>query len=611
MDKSVYVIFMFAFGNILILLTMANTTKNDNRNDLEIIAWNMGCRLNSSIVYLHQQIFKADIVCLSEHGLYGCEINKLDSIHPEFKCLAKPSRHLKDINFGHRAGHGGCAILWNRGLSNRIKPLPDIGTDRICAIQLNENGQRYYIISVYLPHQNCKIDDFENELNELRKVCEMCLTDGSVIIMGDVNSHFSSFYGPRCSGKTTTNGKKFACTMNKCNLEILDISSAGRGPCYTWHSEDGKLQSYIDHVMVSQSMRPLVKYCEVIEDCITNVSDHLPLILGLKLPCKGIVNPVNRYQVAWQKVDNDTVNSLYTIPLEKDIQSILSSLCTTASDVNDTAELSEVTNSLHDQNTVEMMLNKICGSVLWHSSHLPMVNYNKRLKPYWNKELTALSKCEKRAKRVWVESGGFKIPENEYYKNYKECKRQFRREQRRQMFLYEKENMEKFAESGDVDQTFFWHMVNKKKKRAATVTPVKSDSGELLIDPSEILHEWQNYYTCLYKDVNNPNWDDDFKKEIDSKIMEIENIEGGPIKGGPITTDELDKQIRSLKNRKSGGWDHIVAEHIKYAGPTMKVALTLIMNAIIELEKVPMYCKRGLIVPIPKPGKDCSNKDKL
>ena len=111
--------------------------------------------------------------------------------------------------------------------------------------------------------------------------------------------------------------------------------------------------------------------------------------------------------------------------------------------------------------------------------------------------------------------------------------------------------------------------------------------------------------------MNNPNWDDDFKKEIDSKIMEIENIEGGPIKGGPITTDELDKQIRSLKNRKSGGWDHIVAEHIKYAGPTMKVALTLIMNAIIELEKVPMYCKRGLIVPIPKPGKDCSNKDKL
>ena len=66
------------------------------------------------------------------------------------------------------------------------------------------------------------------------------------------------------------------------------------------------------------------------------------------------------------------------------------------------------------------------------------------------------------------------------------------------------------------------------------MTPVKCDSGDLLIDPLDILHEWQKYYTRLYKNVANPMWDDDFEKEINSKIKHIENITCGPIKEGPI-----------------------------------------------------------------------------
>ena len=102
------------------------------KESISVSSWNLGCRFECAGPYLHKIMNKSDIVVLNEHGLYECELYKLDHIHPHFTALGKSSHRLKNVDHGKKFGHGGCAILWHQSLNCRIEPMPDIGSDRIC-----------------------------------------------------------------------------------------------------------------------------------------------------------------------------------------------------------------------------------------------------------------------------------------------------------------------------------------------------------------------------------------------------------------------------------------------------------------------------------------------
>ena len=53
-----------------------------------------------------------------------------------------------------------------------------------------------------------------------------------------------------------------------------------------------------------------------------------------------------------------------------------------------------------------------------------------------------------------------------------------------------------------------------------------------------------------------------------------------------------------MKNRKSGGADGLLAEHLKNGGPTLIVWLKQIFSTIIRLEQIPQSFKLGVIVPL-------------
>ena len=56
---------------------------------------------------------------------------------------------------------------------------------------------------------------------------------------------------------------------------------------------------------------------------------------------------------------------------------------------------------------------------------------------------------------------------DDVYIAYKEAKREFRKEQRAKKIQYEKQCMEELCKAQDIDQQFFWHLVNKNKKKTA------------------------------------------------------------------------------------------------------------------------------------------------
>ena len=238
-------------------------------------SWNLNCNFPIARPYLDKLLETTNVLALSEHGLYPCELYKMNDINEGFSSLAKPSKKLINENFGKRRRHGGCAILWYKRLSNCIRPLPYLGTDRMCGIQISlPDTTKLYVISVYLPHQSCMISDFDEELASLENALNDCHGDGLAIVVGDTNVHLGPEYGTRGWGRTTRNGKKFANAMVRCRMNVTDISDKGNGPLHTYSS--GTCSSYIDHICVSSDLYSNVTTCREVGDDIDNVSDHLP-----------------------------------------------------------------------------------------------------------------------------------------------------------------------------------------------------------------------------------------------------------------------------------------------------------------------------------------------
>ncbi len=116
----------------------------------------------------------------------------------------------------------------------------------------------------------------------------------------------------------------------------------------------------------------------------------------------------------------------------------------------------------------------------------------------------------------------------------------------------------------------------------------------------------------MYTPTISKEYDDGFKCVVESELENITN------KSYSNTDNILDKMfsmnilqtvLKSLKRNKAPGWDSISAEYIIYGSETLLSCLLRIFNCINRFEYVPLYFKRGIIIPIPKGDKNKLLKD--
>ena len=71
----------------------------------------------------------------------------------------------------------------------------------------------------------------------------------------------------------------------------------------------------------------------------------------------------------------------------------------------------------------------------------------------------------------------------------------------------------------------------------------------------------------------------------------------------PFTAEEVKKAANSLKNNKSAGCDQLKAEQIKYGPEIIHKGIAELLNTIAITGEYPEELKTGILVPLPKPGK--------
>ena len=588
-------------------ITMENTSETNMKHPstLSIATWNIHCNFDIASEYLKSLASKAHIIAIQEHGLFPCELNKLKSVLTNYSGTGKASAQLKDEEIGRRQRIGGCGILWSKALEFKVIQHQKEGSDRICLIELKLDTCRVFIFCVYLPHQSCKIAEFATELSNLK--CLLCKyrAKGVCVIIGDWNISFGKKYGSRCEGQSYPNVKIFMEAMDEYDMEVVDIGSKGNGETYTFMGGHGK--SYIDHVAISSENGCQVINCTVLADSEENVSDHLPMVLQTSIQLgeneRRVTESWNK-RIAWHKIEKSEVEEKYTQPLESRSYEILLESDVDPNFITNLPEYCDMS-----PESIDTILQKLTTAMVNCGDCLQTNEFNRNIKPYWNENLGELSKRKDQKRAIWINEHGKNARDNKEYEEFRDCKKEFRKQKRIEVRNYEVNEMNELNKTGEIDVKYFWWLVNKNKIKM--VSPIMSESGEILTNPKAIQKEWNEYYMRLYRESEEEEeyYDSEFRDFVLSEIPKIEiemkeAAKGIYLKGGPITMEDMEKVIKSLPKGKACGYDKVSSEHVINSGPMARSIITWLMNGMIRTAEIPQQLKKGLIVSIPKPDKD-------
>ena len=124
----------------------------------------------------------------------------------------------------------------------------------------------------------------------------------------------------------------------------------------------------------------------------------------------------------------------------------------------------------------------------------------------------------------------------------------------------------------------YWNIINRGKRGTR--------SGKI---PDKIIYE---HFSELNKAKSNPNNNSVVKQPQNANNNDIINI--------PFTEGEITDHIKSLKNNKSPGVDHILNEFLKFCPKELIVVIVQFFNIILDSGKIPNEWTIGLIKPLYK-----------
>ena len=234
---------------------------------------------------------------------------KLGEIDNNFCVTARASRDLDDGKCGKQFGHCGIALFWNMSIASNVKSLDKLGSDRICAIKIMFDTHNVVIVSVYMPHKNSVLSDYDNELLHLQEIANFAdAACSQLIILGDFIAHFGERIqkNNRLWGINSVNATKLTAFVEQNDLVMHDLSPECTGPNYTFEDSRGN-RSYIDPCVVRSSMVGNANIKSFVYGVVSGIStsDHLAINISFSYFSTSLNNGRNKFRekIKWHRCD--------------------------------------------------------------------------------------------------------------------------------------------------------------------------------------------------------------------------------------------------------------------------------------------------------------------
>ena len=372
-------------------------------------------------------------------------------------------------------------------------------------------------------------------------------------IVGDFNCPHASF------GSRTTNeyGNSLIQSLQHENLIVFPT------PSPTYFSNASGLENVLDLVIADQSGSRLVESCFVEGDL---GSDHLPVVARLnfgkqRLPTRELID-----LVSWAE-EVDRRMEIFIAP-------------------------DNIPDHIDSINTIFMESKKLnTRSVTQKKRTLPreiLLNISLRKSLLKNRRKTSSNL----AKLVLT-------------KQYNRINHKIQ-EQIRNLDEIRTQNL---AESvGGAKTTYeMWQMFNRYKNNHRVVeepeAPLAKPDGYLTSNNEEKCNEFARYLHSVHQTPDDPRFDQDFKREIDSiiasesKVIDKESIP-------PINLEVFNGLLAESKTKSAPGEDGISYAILKKCSDNTKKVICDLMNRCLEENVFPTHWKKAKVRMVPKPGRD-------
>lgn len=550
-------------------------------NNLNIMCWNIeGVMSGTPYLLKCLEDRNIDICGLSEHWIREYNLSFFDTfIHSGYSSIVKPVHEIDPFRFKCNI-RGGVCILYKSNLN-----IQEITTDspRIVGAEVQVSDDNYiYVFSVYMPASSRHLDVFNETLDILESLVSVYTEKGRVMIIGDLNVKIS---GPRYHFSRNNRSTLFETFLKRNNLVSVNVQSDCKGPEYTFCPVTEKC-TMIDHIILEASMLDLVEKSEVLDECVINTSEHLPVLCSVGIPTVPIKKCACEFvKYNWRKAVNSDQILNYKSVVDFNLRSI-----TILHNTKLTVEIDIYYESLK---SVLLKASKLC---------IQECTFNKHLKPYWNDELKNIHCLMLLKRKLWKDSGQCR-GNDVYFLDYKSCKTIFRSKLRHAFNEYMRLQFEEIDRCGEVDQTLFWQLYKSKSYKSKFIQTEMKYDGQVLRDPEEIVQAWATHFRKLFDNEPNETFDVDTFNQVSSDLKSIEeNIKTDRdiFLEKEFTFEEVSNVCKSLKTKKSGGPDGLVYEHVKYCNSLLVTHMTHLFNLIIKNEYIPKSWKLGMIITIYK-----------
>ena len=114
---------------------------------------------------------------------------------------------------------------------------------------------------------------------------------------------------------------------------------------------------------------------------------------------------------------------------------------------------------------------------------------------------------------------------------------------------------------------------------------IKSDTGEIKIEATEVCGRWREYFVVLLNGEN------------ESKFYGVDAVEGPLYK---ITEQEVERALKGMKNDRAAGPSGLTSDMLKYVGRTCALKLLRVFQKILRNGTVPREWCDSLTIAVYK-----------
>lgn len=451
----------------------------------------------------------------------------------------------------HQGNGGGVATFIKQGIGYKT-----VEVDReieVVVVEIWEGSRCIRIINFYNPCDRLSKDILESIGGNGSQKTVWC---------GDFNAH-SSIWG---SAKTDYNGEIIEDMLDWGRLVCINDGSHTRIDLYKGR------HSALDLTIVSESLASKCEWKVLIQSTIG--SDHFPICSKVGV---DIEQRVGERMLRWRfkSADWDKYKELCE------------------------SKMKEISKCIEDVDVFNKEICKVLQSTAEEVIGKRKAGTRRKAMPWWNEECNeAIKRRNKALKRV-RRSLNF----NDLV-SYKRAQAIVRRVIRTSKRNYWREFCNRIGE--DIEISELWNMIRKMGgiQRDYNIPVLEYNNRQIISESGKA----EVFAETFVKVHSNSNLSEDVRKARDQTLskyphlLEEKGLSGSTL-DSEFTLYEVKKALAGVK-QTSPGRDDICYEMVKHLSETALEPILRLFNKVWESGKLPNDWKHGVIVPIPKPGKD-------